>query len=121
MSPCLHEGDVLHYEPLKSFSVGDIILFYDGESKEVVAHRCVKKDLKENIWVKGDRNLSFDNFLSSHYIGRVNKIQRKEEIIPLQQRSLRMQWVAFFSFYSSQRSLKIVRYLCQLLIRLIYL
>ncbi len=111
MYPCLQEGDVLEYIVLASFGVGDIIIFYDGESKEITAHRCVRKE-GDRIWVKGDRAIYFDNFISSHYLGKVVKVIRAEEEIHIAN-----QWnqylVAKLSWFSSDRYFKFIRYFAQ--------
>jgi len=119
MAPFLQDGDVLLYEPLQRFQVGDIILFYDGDSKAITAHRCVKKELTGEILVKGDRNLYCDHFIDSHYIGRVVQVERGEKHLSIAKMVTKQRWIAFFSYYSLEKFSKIRRYICQGFIRII--
>jgi signal peptidase I len=119
MSPFLKKGDVLLYEPLQRFQIGDIVVFHDGDSKEITAHRCVKKDLSGDVVVKGDRNLNCDNFIHSHYIGRVVQVERAGKLLQLSRLATRQRWIAFFSFHSLQEFSKIRRYVSQALIQII--
>lgn len=74
MEPTITDGDLTVYEPDKTASVGDIIVFTSEASNgELVAHRVIEKNSTHYI-TKGDNNTHLDEPVehnSAEYKGKV--------------------------------------------------
>jgi hypothetical protein len=86
MWPTLRPGDVLHVEvgAPESFRVGDVLVFSDGISGELTAHRLVLRDSNGLIF-RGDNNDMADSVVSApeSVVGRVCGAERNDRLIPI--------------------------------------
>lgn len=74
MSPLIRSGDQILIEPIdvRNCAIGDIVLFYDVEGKELILHRL----LNNQFITKGDFSLISEEMKKETFVGRALAYKR---------------------------------------------
>jgi hypothetical protein len=79
MSPFIKDSDVVTVAPVSSYKprLGDVVVFINPDTEELVVHRVVGKKDKFHLLIKGDNLPTLEHLVSiTQILGRVKGVER---------------------------------------------